>query len=402
MPDWKAVEDAATAQLTAAVRRVRAERPEDRVYGAMFHEFYGDGSVIYWPCLTVGTEEGLAQVVAGYAEHSGPDDSGEREQTLRWSGPDLMSAADPIYANEPGEVENRLAEQVHAEADGRGFEAWQKVYERFLRVFPKAAKRARKELIADGTVDREFIAIAEDEEGELVPLSLTRAQLLKHFPQYDAAEQERRRLAALPVEERVAELLPLGLRLSYDGPLSGEYPALLAACGEAAVPALTRAALGVEFPEAPDARIHAAMLLAEINHDDPAAIDALEALMCEPAADANARAWAAAALARLGRMDLIGIHLAELPTDVAARGLAGPFRSFRDRGNHRPLDYGPLEAVLDAHPGIADEVAEELRPGTGYCTIDTGEADAARAGLASRWPFVREHARSVLDELAEA
>ncbi|MGC3953144.1 MAG: DUF4303 domain-containing protein [Propionicimonas sp.] len=402
MPDWKAVEDAATAQLTAAVRRVRAERPDDHIYGAMFHEFYGDGSVIYWPCLTVGTEEGLAQVVASYEEHSGPDESGEREQTLRWSGPDLMSAADPLYANEPGEVENSLAKQVHTEADGRGFEAWEKVYERFLRVFPKAAKRARKELLADGTVDREFIAIAEDEAGELIPLSLTKAQLLKHFPQYDAAEQERRRLAALPVEQRVAELLPLGLRLSYDGPLPGEYPELLAACGEAAVPALVRTVQGIEFPDSPGVRTNAAMLLAEINHDDPAVIDALEALMCEPTAAISARAWAAAALARLDRTDLIGIHLPELPSEVAARGLAAPFRSFRDHGNHRPLDYAPLEAVLMDHPDIVVEVAEELRPGVGFCTIDPSEADAARVGLTSGWTFIRKHARSVLDELEGA
>ena len=183
MPVWRVIEDAAIAQLTAAVRRVRAERPNDRVYGAMFHEFYGDGSVIYWPCLTVGTEEGLAQVITAYDVRSGPDESGEREQLLRWSGPDLMSTADPAYSREPGEVEKTVAERVQAEAAGRGgFAGWEMIYNQFLRVFPRAAKRARKELIADGTVGPEFIAIADDEEGELIALSLTNAQRLKHFP----------------------------------------------------------------------------------------------------------------------------------------------------------------------------------------------------------------------------
>lgn len=188
MPDWKALEDAATAQLIAAVRRVRADRPDDDVYGAMFHEFYGDGSVIYWPCVTVGTEEGLAKVTAAYAARSGPDENGQREWSLRWSGPDLMSGADPVYTRVPGEAESTAAEHVHAEAAERGgFAAWEEAYSRFLRVFPKAARRAREELIADGTVGPEFIAIADDEEGELIPLSLTDAQLSRHFPDHSPA-----------------------------------------------------------------------------------------------------------------------------------------------------------------------------------------------------------------------
>ncbi|MDR2189234.1 MAG: hypothetical protein LBE62_14510, partial [Azonexus sp.] len=63
-PDWQGMEAAAVAQMTAAVRRVRAEYPDERVYGAMFHAFYGDGEVIYWPCVTVGTEELLARALA--------------------------------------------------------------------------------------------------------------------------------------------------------------------------------------------------------------------------------------------------------------------------------------------------------------------------------------------------
>ena len=136
----------------------------------------------------VRTEEGLAKVTAAYAARSGPDENGQREWSLRWSGPDLMSGADPVYTRVPGEAESTAAEHVHAEAAERGgFAAWEEAYSRFLRVFPKAARRAREELIADGTVGPEFIAIADDEEGELIPLSLTDAQLSRHFPDHSPA-----------------------------------------------------------------------------------------------------------------------------------------------------------------------------------------------------------------------
>lgn len=81
---------------------------------------------------------------------------------------------------------------------------WEKTYDHFLRRFPKAAKKARQQLIREGVVDKNFIIIAEDDAGELVPLSLTRAQLLRHFPQYDADEKERRRLTALPPKSSFA------------------------------------------------------------------------------------------------------------------------------------------------------------------------------------------------------
>lgn len=384
--DWASVTDAAAAQLAGAVRRVRAEHPGERVYGAMFHEFYGDGTALYWPCVTVGTEESLASIAARYAERGDPDR--DVAAGLRWSGPDLEHTTDP------GDVEDRLAERVAAAAAATpSFDDWQQVYDRFLHCFPNAAKQARAELIAQGIVGESFIAIADDEEGELIPLSLTPEQLREHFPEYDEAEQERQRLAALPLADRIAALLPQVLRTVAPGPLTGEYHGLLREIGGPAIPALIEAAGRRDDPSIP-----ALILLAEINDDRPEVVAALTEALTDTDANANVRGWAAAALARLGRSDVLFAHAADLPDVTLARGLAGPFTSFADRGQRRPLDYGPLADAAALRPSLAEALASELKPGRGYLTIQPAEVETARAALDSPWEFIRTHARLVLED----
>lgn len=385
--DWSAIESAATEQIISAVRAVRERHPDESIYGAMFHEFYGDGSVIYWPMVTVGTEESLAQAAAEYGAGEGGEDS--LKSSLRWSGPDLVHGFDPLNS------EQALADGVHAAASSSGeFEKWERLYVRFMRCFPKAAKLARKQLVAENLVGKQFIAIAEDEAGELVPLSLTTAQLLRNFPQYDVAEQERRRLAALPVEQRVLELLPSAFAARHEGPLAGEYEGLMVECGAAALPALARVSRGEEYL---GGGVAAARMLAEINISTPEVVEALDGLMRREDADINARSWAASALARMDCSELILARAAELPAEVVTRGISGPFRGFRDRGAHRPLDYGPLDAVLRAHPHLESRFEKELKPGVGYCALNPDEVPAARAALDSSWNVIRTHARIVLE-----
>lgn len=390
--DWREIERAAAAQIVSAVRDVRDNHPDETIYGAIFHEFYGDGTNIYWPMITVGTEESLSQVIAAYIAGHGADVS--LETSLRWSGPDLKHSFDP------GNSEQALANSVQTAASSSGaFKDWERFYDRFVRSFPKAARLARKQLVAEKLVGKEFIAIADDETTDLVVLSLTKSQLLKHFPQYDAAEQERRRLLALSVEGRVVELLPEAVTPRYEGLLIGEHEGMLVACGAAAVSALTRVVRGEEYRQGD---VVAARLLAEINIDSDEVVEALEALMRRKKASVNARAWAASALARLGRSDLILTRVPELPVEVVTRGIGDPFSGFRDRGAHRPLSYAPLEAVLREFPALEEAFEEELKPGSGYCALATEEIPTALAALDSPWPIVRTHARMVLEDAGVA
>ena len=395
--DWQGLEAAAITQVVAAVRRVRAEYPDEHIYGAMFCGFYGDGTVICWPSVSVGTEETLARLLKADRKKVDAD----LEHSLRWSGPDLETVPGGAGArlSEAGDSENAWAERCQATASASGgFEAWGKIYDRFLHVFPRAAKKARAQLVDEGVVGKEFIAIAADEGGDLIPLSLTKAQISRHFPEYDAQAQERARLAALPLAERVAELVPQAV-YDYDDPaveqgvLGDEYEALVRELGEAAIPALIDVVIG----RARGGIWKACMLLAEINLSTPEVIAALEQVMTNPKADEPTRCWAASALARLDRMDLIVQHAAQLPVDIVATGLAAPYTSFRDKGKHSSLNYAPLEAILREHPEFTDAVAKELKPGSGFCEIDASEVAAARAGLESPWPFIQKHAQLILE-----
>ena len=166
--DLVGVETAATRFLVAAVRDVREQHPDEHVYGAVFHGFYGDGSMVAWPCVSVGTDESLAAVVQHYATDLGLSDQSD---DLRWSGADLP------YLVEPGPVEEGWAARAQAAAAAAGWaDGWHRVYDEFLRAFPRAAVAAREELVGDQTVDENFIAIAFDEVGALVPLSVTEAE----------------------------------------------------------------------------------------------------------------------------------------------------------------------------------------------------------------------------------
>ena len=80
--NWREIEEAATEQLVQAVRE---ESPDENIYGAVFHAFYGDGESIRRLMVAVGTEETLAETV----------DDGDDDASLRWSDPDFEYNVDP-------------------------------------------------------------------------------------------------------------------------------------------------------------------------------------------------------------------------------------------------------------------------------------------------------------------
>ncbi|WP_249354726.1 DUF4303 domain-containing protein [Escherichia albertii] len=143
--DWQGMETAAINYMVASVKHVHQEHPREHIYGAMFHCFYGDGDVIDWPCLAIGTEECLASIVIDYQNDGFTQAVEELTGDLRWS------PADQKYNDEPNEECEQWANKCHEFAAINGtFNAWEEVYEQFLHVFPKAAKKARLQLIREG------------------------------------------------------------------------------------------------------------------------------------------------------------------------------------------------------------------------------------------------------------
>jgi len=107
----------------------------------------------------------------------------------------------------------------------------------------------------------------------------------------------------------------------------------------------------------------------------------------------------ARALARLGRLDLVLDKIDRLPQEVVASAVAAPYTSFRNQAVVAPqLDYRPLQDVIERWPPYVSALAEELKPGRGYCEITLDEVDEAIRGLTSPHVVIRRHAVCVLGE----
>lgn len=358
--DWDGLEAAIRAQITGFVRQMRAEHPDDTLYGAAVHEFYAEsGGVIMWTLVGVASEETV------------DDDS------VRWS------PADWEWQLDPGEAGEEWARRLTAAATAGD---WDAVYERYLSTVVTACTAARRELADE--VGEDFIVVAMDEAWELIPRSLTADQLRRHFPELDEQRRELARLAALPAMTRAAELITL---VEAPGAAYREKALeLLKEIGPAVVPLVV-----ARMSQARE-KWQWAMLLAELGVADDTVIDALAAVLDNKKLREPDRAWAAEALARLGRMDLVTERLPRLPEEVGVRGLTGPYLSFRDHGVHGPLDYTPLADALTRQPTWQEAVLKQFAPGGTFCELSRDEVPAALAALSSPHAAVRRHAAIVL------
>ena len=358
--DWRGLEAAIRAQITGFVRQTRAENPEDTLYGAAVHEFYAEsGGVIMWTLVGVASEETV------------DDDS------VRWS------PADWEWQLDPAEAELEWARRLTAAATEGD---WDAVHERYLSTVAAACTAARQELAPE--VGEDFVVVAMDEAWELIPRSVTADQLRRHFPELDEQRRELARLAALPAMTRAAELITL---VEAPAAVNREQALeLLKEIGAAVVPMAV-----ARLSQARD-KWQWAMLLAELGVADEPAIDALDAVLGNKKLREPDRAWAAAALARLGRMDLVTERLPRLSEEVGVSGLAGPYVSFRDDGVHGPLDYAPMADALTRHPTWEAAVLKRFTPGSALCEPDRTEVPTALAALSSAHAAIRRHAVIIL------
>lgn len=108
--DWPYIENLAHQIIVDAVHRIRRQHPHETVYAAIFHNFYCDNAHLYFPSLSVGTEELLARVVDKYqSEYGSAESRAGLEQSLRWSGADLAE-----YLFDGGAAGNAAAQSVQA------------------------------------------------------------------------------------------------------------------------------------------------------------------------------------------------------------------------------------------------------------------------------------------------
>ena len=271
---------------------------------------------------------------------------------------------------------------------------WHRTFERYLTVLVRVCRKATKTLRANGKADRECVVVLLDDEFRetLIRRVLTAADVRRHFPELDERSAELARIAALPPVERGVHLTSLLGR--FDGPVTGEDAEVqLRELGAAAFPAL------LDVLRDPGRSWQAAKILADIGQADDDVIHALDTEL--PRADAADQQWIAAALSRLGHLDLVLTRANTLPVETVASAIAAPYTSFRnDTACPAPLDYRPLAEAIENRPTHTPALAQRLAPGSGYCEITPDEADTAIEALASPHPIIRRHAVGVLGNRA--
>ena len=129
-----------------------------------------------------------------------------------------------------------------------------------------------------------------------------------------------------------------------DRPLTSEDAAqLLRSLGPHAVPAL------LPLLRTTDRAWLAASLLADIGHADPRVVEHLDQAISVHSGPNQE--WAARALARLGRLDVVLARADRLPGTTLITAVAAPYTSFRDESDRQlRLDYRPLHAFIEQHP----------------------------------------------------
>lgn len=380
--DWKALENSLVDSARATLEALLADGVAP-LYGAAFHASYREEErVIDLPSFAANSLAAL------------DEDHPRRKQQgfwgVQWNPADWRW--DWLLEEYGNAALNALDEPLQAYANRAGPDAWQAAEQRFLRTVARAAKALNRIYARDPRVAKDFIVFFHDEYGgpELAAKSLSPRQFVHHFPEQDATEQERRRVATLAEDQQVSYYLNcLSRPQAIDGEEASRW---LIGRGRSATAALVHT-----LQNGPQ-RWRAAMILGLAGVAEAAAIDALR-LQVVNGKDPSTRRWSASALGYLGDFDWLLAQAADAQlANLSVAGCCASLRAFRDQGAQRlVLDYRPLETLLQRYPQCATEAEETIKPGSSYCTIDTSDIDEAVRGLTSEHVAIRRHAACVLN-----
>jgi len=371
--DWATLEQTLRDAVVRAARAWADEHPTEQLgVVALAYLYRETDGPIYLPTLAlVG-----ADTFAALPVH------------LRWSAADWE---DFDVAWVPEDQAAAWQRALTAYACSGSIEHWESTFDQFIELLVRVCRQARAELSARG-IPCLVVLLDEDDQFQesMVRRILTPAEVARYFPWYEERAAELARVAALPAAEQAAYYVS-----RLDGPPgvvdSERAEAMLRGLGRAAVEALLPLL-------AVDGRAwEAARLLADIGRPDDDVVAGLtDALDRRQGSD---REWAARALSRLGRLDIVLNRVDRLPSSVVVTAVAAPYESVRDHSVAPPrLDYTPLTEVIERWPELEPALREALKPGTPFCRISREEVDEALAGLDSPHRVVRRHAVAILDD----
>ncbi|MGG4774482.1 DUF4303 domain-containing protein [Paenalcaligenes sp. Me52] len=385
--DWKAFKTCLFEAAKSKLEELLSEGVEPLYAAAFFASYREQESVIGMPSLAANS---MAMLDEDHPHRRASDDCFDG---LKWNPVDWHWNWDVDEYG--GEQLEAYETELETYANRGSVAMWDNAEKRFMMAVAQVASALRKHFAKDSRVAKDFVVYFQDEYGsaDLARLSIPKALFFHHFPELDATEQERQRIATLPItEQAVCYTQRLG---SYEGIDCEEAEKWLIACGTAAIPALL---------DTLTQRNHAwkvAMILGLIGEADAKVIEALRQLVMK-AKEPSTVSWSASALGYLGDFDwLLSLASSDKYAEHVVGGFCAPLRAFRNRGA-KPvqLDYAPLERLIAAYPTMQREAEEELEPGSSYCIIGASDIPEALRGLSSPYAVIRRHAACVLDERA--
>ena len=282
----------------------------------------------------------------------------------------------------------------------------------------KALTKACKQSVWAGQLTKQFavlICLADAHDSELLAKqSVGDARFAQLFPSHDKSAQRRKRVAAMPAAEQMRfHIACLQGRPNEEFGLSAEDALMYQEEAQIAVlnmePSLAATAL-LALLESPIGW-KAAMLLSQLAYKDEQVLQTLRQQVVRPLKhrhDESALDWCARALGALNDHEWLLTQCLHhnMPPERAATGLCHPFHSWGDKPGATPvrLNYQPLEQALALSPEqqivreLQDAIQEELKPGCGYCELQTADLDEALRGLQSSHALIRIHAASIMGE----
>jgi hypothetical protein len=355
--DWARFESELLDAYRDQLQGVELDRGES-VRLLAIEGMYADGDQIHLPNLCV-------DVVA----------NGDTDVPPRWSDGIYPADFSHLFYEHPDRMQE-AGRLIEAEATRSTPQHFDVVEAELYEVLVRVAMELFDDVVSSWPTTPGFFAFVWDEAGGY---RLARRTVPAELHEYVFArelevERELAAILALPVSDRAVALTACLDRYSWStGVIARDE---LASIGPAALPALTDALDGATGGSA-------ALLIARIGTDDVLIVARVREL-------ADTGGAFAIALGRLGDFE----WLAEAPPDVAVWGITAPLGAIIGPDDDwGPLDYRPLESLLDRRGDETLEAVNELMSSAGSqgerSPSDVGEM---LRGMTSPYAVVRRHA----------
>ncbi len=362
--NWQQLEDAYFRTAKRLINGVVRENSDQTIYAIALHEYYSelDGAITL-PFVGVNSLESLSK-----------KDGSTKYNPADWQWHDLEVTTREL---------ERLTDQLHAEANRSTQDHWYRTEKRFINTLIRIVKRLYKEFKDHPRTTADFVCYPTfDCEGmDVLAKSVPKKLLMQHFGSHYKAEAKRAKVVSSSAADKLE-------KFRED---LWEFEDEVAAMGAGALDFLL-AELKTGADKNTAARLFGRIGIADQN--------VIKALRRDVTTSAKNAAWCARALGMLGDTDwLLTQSEPEETREIAITGITGPLMAWAsDCNTPVPLDYRPLEALLEKGSDYELIAAKIVKPGSSFIEITRDDVDEAIRGMQSPHVLIRQHAVCVAGE----